>query len=227
MQNTRQPIACIFDLDGVLVDTAVYHYQAWKQLANSLGFDFTELQNEQLKGVNRMRSLDMILQWGGVEKSKEEKELLAAKKNEWYVAMISKMTVKEVLPGTLELLKALKIQGVKMALGSASKNSSLILERTELAGFFDAIVDGNSVTSSKPDPEVFLKAAELLTAAKEDCVVFEDAAAGVEAAIAAGMKVVGIGSSTHLPGADVLIKDLSEITVRGIEELKNPGTEKG
>ncbi|AOM77919.1 beta-phosphoglucomutase [Pedobacter steynii] len=226
MQNTRQPIACIFDLDGVLVDTAVYHYQAWKQLANSLGFDFTELQNEQLKGVNRMRSLDMILQWGGVEKSKEEKELLAAKKNEWYVAMISKMTVKEVLPGTLELLKALKIQGVKMALGSASKNSSLILERTELAGFFDAIVDGNSVTSSKPDPEVFLKAAELLVAAKEDCVVFEDAAAGVEAAIAAGMKVVGIGNSTHLPGADVLIKDLSEITVREIEELKNPGTEK-
>ncbi|WGQ08304.1 beta-phosphoglucomutase [Pedobacter gandavensis] len=221
MQHTTEPIACIFDLDGVLVDTAVYHYKAWKALANSLGFDFTELQNEQLKGVNRMRSLDMILQWGGVEQSASEKEALAAKKNEQYVAMISKMTVQEVLPGALELLTALKAAGIKIALGSASKNSSLILERTELAHFFDAIVDGNSVTTSKPDPEVFLKAAELLNTAKENCVVFEDAAAGVQAAIAADMMVVGIGKAEHLPGAQVVINDLSEITISEIEALKN------
>ncbi|WP_316746211.1 beta-phosphoglucomutase [Pedobacter gandavensis] len=220
MQHTTAPIACIFDLDGVLVDTAVYHYQAWKQLANSLGFDFTEAQNEQLKGVNRMRSLDMILQWGGIEKSASEKDRLAAAKNEQYVAMIQKMTVAEVLPGALELLTALKAQGIKIALGSASKNSSLILERTELAHFFDAIVDGNSVSSSKPDPEVFLKAAELLGAEKENCVVFEDALAGVQAAIAADMMIVGIGKAENLPGAQVVINDLSEITISEIEALR-------
>lgn len=220
MQQTTEPIACIFDLDGVLVDTAVYHYKAWKQLANSLGFDFTEAQNEQLKGVNRMRSLDMILQWGGVEKSSTEKETLAALKNDQYVAMIQKMTTAEVLPGALDLLTALKAEGIKMALGSASKNSSLILERTALAHFFDAIVDGNSVSSSKPDPEVFLKAAELLNAAKENCVVFEDAAAGVQAAIAADMMVVGIGKPENLPGAQVVINDLSEISISEIEALR-------
>lgn len=220
MQHTTEPIACIFDLDGVLVDTAVYHYQAWKQLANSLGFDFTEAQNEQLKGVNRMRSLDMILQWGGMEKSSAEKDALAAAKNEQYVAMIQKMTVQEVLPGALDLLTTLKANGIKIALGSASKNSSLILERTELAHFFDAIVDGNSVSSSKPDPEVFLKAAELLNAAKENCVVFEDALAGVQAALAADMMVVGIGKPENLPGAQVVINDLSEVTISEIEELR-------
>ncbi|WP_316823384.1 beta-phosphoglucomutase [Pedobacter gandavensis] len=220
MQQTTAPIACIFDLDGVLVDTAVYHYQAWKSLANSMGFDFTEAQNEQLKGVNRMRSLDMILQWAGIEKSSEEKEKLAAKKNEQYVAMIQKMTVKEVLPGSLELLTALKAEGIKIALGSASKNSALILERTELAHFFDAIVDGNSVSSSKPDPEVFLKAAELLNAENENCVVFEDAVAGIEAALAAKMMVVGIGKPENLAAAKVVVKDLSQITLREIEALR-------
>ncbi|MBB6500304.1 beta-phosphoglucomutase [Pedobacter cryoconitis] len=212
-------IACIFDLDGVLVDTAVYHYQAWKKLANSLGFDFTEAQNEQLKGVNRMRSLDMILNWGGVEKTAAEKEELATLKNSWYVDMISKMTVSEVLPGSLQLLTALHTHGIKIALGSASKNSGLILERTQLTHFFDAIVDGNAVTSSKPDPEVFIKGAELLGAAPADCIVFEDAAAGVQAAIAAKMAVVGIGEAVNLPGADQISKDLSAISVDGLIQL--------
>jgi beta-phosphoglucomutase len=219
MEKSTQHLACIFDLDGVLVDTAVYHYQAWKQLANSLGFDFTHEQNEQLKGVNRMRSLDMILAWGNIEKTAAEKEELAALKNSWYVAMISKMTTDEVLPGSLKLLQDLKAAGVKIALGSASKNSALILERTELAHFFDAIVDGNAVTTSKPDPEVFLKAAELLAAKNTDCVVFEDALAGVQAAIAGEMKVVGVGEETNLPGANVWIKDLSEISVAEISAL--------
>ncbi|QNK62346.1 beta-phosphoglucomutase [Pedobacter sp. PAMC26386] len=216
-------IACIFDLDGVLVDTAVYHYKAWKKLANSLGFDFSEAQNEQLKGVNRMRSLDMILNWGGVTKTAVEKEELATLKNSWYVDMINKMSVSEVLPGSLELLKALKAQRIKIALGSASKNSGLILERTELTHFFDAIVDGNAVTTSKPDPEVFIKGAELLGAAAIDCIVFEDAAAGVQAAIAAKMAVIGIGTEANLPGADEFHKDLSTITV---EELINLVKEK-
>lgn len=212
-------IACIFDLDGVLVDTAVYHYQAWKKLANSLGFDFSHAQNEQLKGVNRMRSLDMILNWGGITKTEAEKEELAGLKNSWYVDMISKMSAAEVLPGTLELLTELKSQGIKMALGSASKNSGLILERTNLSHFFDAVVDGNSVTTSKPDPEVFLKGAELLAAAAANCIVFEDASAGVQAAIAANMAVVGIGEAANLPGADRIVKDLSAVTVAELKDL--------
>lgn len=225
--NTTTHIACIFDLDGVLVDTAVYHYKAWKQLANSLGFDFTHAQNEQLKGVNRMRSLDMILKWGGIEKTVAEREELASLKNSWYVAMISKMTTAEVLPGSLELLQELKQHGIKIALGSASKNSALILERTELSHFFDAIIDGNAVSTSKPDPEVFIKAAELLGTTNSNCVVFEDALAGVQAAIAAGMAVVGIGTAENLPGAQLVIKDLSEITIAEISALKNQETEKG
>lgn len=211
--ETTTPIACIFDLDGVLVDTAVYHYQAWKKLANSLGFDFSHAQNEQLKGVNRMRSLDKILAWGGVEKTDAEKEELATLKNTWYVEMISKMSASEVLPGSVELLQELHNQGIKIALGSASKNSGTILERTNIAHFFDAIVDGNAVTSSKPDPEVFIKGAELLNAKSEDCIVFEDAAAGVEAALAANMTVVAVGEAENLPGADIYVKDLSGVTV--------------
>lgn len=214
-------IACIFDLDGVLVDTAVYHYQAWKRLANAIGFDFTVTQNEQLKGVNRMRSLDMILEWGGVTRTPEEKETLAALKNEWYVAMISEMTEAEVLPGAIALLQELRNAGVKVALGSASKNSALILERTNLAHFFDAIVDGNLVHTSKPDPEVFVKAAALLNAEAPSCLVFEDATAGVQAALAAGMKVIGIGEAENLQGANLVVKDLSTINLKTIQQLIN------
>jgi len=221
MQISNNNIACLFDLDGVLVDTAVYHYQAWKALANSLGFDFTKTQNEQLKGVNRMRSLQLILEWGGVQKTAEEQEALATVKNDNYVGMISKMTAAEVLPGSVELLEALRAAGIKIALGSASKNSGLILERTNLAHLFDAIVDGNHVTTSKPDPEVFIKGAELLNTDPSRCIVFEDAQAGVQAAIAGKMKVVGIGESENLTGADVVVKDLSAITVEEIKALIN------
>lgn len=219
LPSSSKTIACIFDLDGVLVDTAVYHYKAWKQLANSLGFDFTEAQNEHLKGVNRMRSLDMILSWGGVEKTQEEKLALAATKNSQYVEMINKMNAAELLPGSLKLLEDLKKEGIKIALGSASKNSSVILERTQLTHFFDAIVDGNVVSASKPDPEVFTKGAEMLGVAPEDCVVFEDAQVGVEAALKGKMKVVGVGEEENLKGADRYVKDLSQITVQEIIAL--------
>ena len=217
--QSSSAIACIFDLDGVLVDTAVYHFHAWKKLANSLGFDFTESQNENLKGVNRIRSLDMILNWGGVEKSAAEKETLAATKNEWYVAMINKMTAAELLPGTVQLLEHLKKEGVKIALGSASKNSAIILERTQLTHFFDAIVDGNVVSTSKPDPEVFTTAAAMLGVPVTSCVVFEDAQVGVEAAIAGKMKVVAVGTAANLIGADRYVKDLSQISVQEIMTL--------
>ncbi|ARS42679.1 beta-phosphoglucomutase [Sphingobacteriaceae bacterium GW460-11-11-14-LB5] len=211
--------ACLFDLDGVLVDTAVYHYKAWKRLANTMGFDFTEEQNEQLKGVSRVESLNKILAWGGIEKTDSEKDELAGLKNSWYVDMITKMTPAEVLPGTVDFLTAIHKAGYKLALGSASKNSGIILEKTDLAHFFDKIVDGNMVTKSKPDPEVFLKGAELLGFAPDECVVFEDAVAGVEAAKRGGMKAIGIGEKSVLTQADVVVSGLDKLTVKDLEEL--------
>lgn len=211
--------ACIFDLDGVIVDTAVYHYRAWKRLANELGFDFTEEDNEKLKGISRVQSLELILGWGGVEKTPAEKLELATRKNTWYVQMIQEMTPEEILPGAKEFLEEVKAAGLKSALGSASKNSGLILERTGLLPFFDVIVDGNVVSASKPDPEVFLKGAEALQIPPHECVVFEDAVAGVAAARAGGMKVVGIGSPEILNDADVVVSGLSAFRVNMLDAL--------
>src|ERR1700761_7832622 len=209
--------ACIFDLDGVIVDTAVYHYKAWKKLANQLGFDITEHQNEQLKGVSRVRSLELILQWGGVTKTAAEQEELAALKNSWYVDMISKMTPAEILPGAKEFLQACRDAGLKTALGSASKNSGMILDRVNIADMFDAVIDGNKVSKPKPDPEVFLKGAEEVGVQPAHCVVFEDAIAGIEAAKNGGMKAVGIGSPETLSAADLVVSGLDKMTVGMLE----------
>ena len=211
--------ACIFDLDGVIVDTAVYHYQAWKRLANELGFDFTEAQNERLKGISRMRSLELILEWGGIHKTAAEQQALATRKNDWYVEMINQMTPQEILPGAKEFLEQVRSAGLKTALGSASKNSSAILERTGLLPLFDAIVDGNTVTASKPDPEVFLKGAAALGIAPAHCVVFEDAIAGIAAAKAAGMKSVGIGERETLTGADTVVPGLKFMSIEKLNKL--------
>ena len=211
--------ACLFDLDGVLVDTAIYHYQAWKRLAHTMNFDFTEEQNEQLKGVSRMESLTKILAWGNITKTEPEKLELAALKNSWYVEMITKMTPNEVLPGTVEFLTVLTEAGYKLALGSASKNSALILERTNLAHFFHEIVDGNRVNKSKPDPEVFIKGAELLNVSANECVVFEDAVAGIEAAKGGGMKAIGIGKKNILVEADLVVSGLDKLTIEDLERL--------
>src|ERR1700761_3804036 len=211
--------ACIFDLDGVIVDTAVYHYKAWKRLANELGFDFTEHDNEKLKGVSRVRSLELILQWGGVTKTPAEQEQLANKKNEWYVEMISHMTPAEILPGAKEFLIACRNAGLKTALGSASKNSGTILEKINLTQYFDAIIDGNHVTKAKPDPEVFLKGAEAVNVPPANCIVFEDAIAGVEAAKNGGMKAVGIGSPKVLTEADLVVSGLDKMNVGMLESL--------
>ena len=205
--------ACIFDLDGVIVDTAGYHYQAWKRLANQLDFDFTLEDNEKLKGISRKESLELILKWGMVSKTSVEKEELARLKNTWYVEMISGMTPADVLPGALQFLKDVKTSGYKTALGSASKNAGIILNKVELTNYFDAIVDGNVVTASKPDPQVFLKGAKMLGVDPLACVVFEDAIAGVEAAKNGGMKVVGIGSIETLAGADLIIGSLQEMNI--------------
>jgi beta-phosphoglucomutase len=211
--------ACIFDLDGVIVDTAIYHYQAWKRLANQLGFDFTEHDNEQLKGVSRVRSLEIILALGGVTKTAAEQEELAALKNTWYVEMIGRMQPDEILPGAKEFVQACRATGIKTALGSASKNSMMILDKIGMTSLFDAIIDGNKVTKAKPDPEVFLKGAEELGVQPAACVVFEDAIAGVEAAKAGGMKAVGIGSPEVLTKADLVLSGLDKMSLDKLDQL--------
>lgn len=210
--------ACIFDLDGVIVDTAKYHYLAWKRLASELGFEFTEKDNEQLKGVSRMESLEILLSVGGIKiDDPKKKEELAEKKNNWYVEYISKMTEDEILPGVKEFLELLKNNGVKLAIGSASKNTMTILNRIGLANFFDAIVDGTKITKAKPDPEVFLKAAEEMNIDPKDCCVFEDAVAGIEAAKRAGMKVIGVGNPEILKDADKVVSSLQSCGLKLIE----------
>jgi beta-phosphoglucomutase len=197
--------AAIFDLDGVIVDTAKYHYLAWKRLANSLGFDFTEHDNERLKGVSRVRSLEILLEIGGLTLDEAAKTQIAAQKNAWYVDYISQMDTSEILPGAAEYLQILRARGVKIALGSASKNAPLILDRLGITPLFDVIVDGNKVHHAKPDPEVFLRAASELGIEPASCVVFEDAEAGIEAARRAGMGAVAIGKSNALRNADMVI----------------------
>jgi beta-phosphoglucomutase len=205
--------ACLFDLDGVIVDTAVYHFQAWRRLANELGFDFTEHQNEQLKGISRMESLELILGWGNVTLTDEEKQAWATRKNNWYLDLVKEMTPNEVLSGVKDFLNLLRENNIKIALGSASKNSKLILERIEMLPYFDAIIDGNNITKGKPDPQVFLLGAEATGCKPEDCVVFEDALAGVQAGKAGGMRVVGVGSPEILVEADVVISNFEEMTL--------------
>ena len=211
--------ACIFDLDGVIVDTAIYHYTAWRRLANSLGFDFTSEQNEELKGISRIESLKIILNWGSISKTDEEMEELATQKNNWYVAMIKEMTPAQILPGAKEFLEEVKANAYRIALGSASKNSSLILTQIGLTSYFDVLIDGNKVTKSKPNPEVFLKAAQELNVKPEECVVFEDAIAGVEAAKAGNMKVVGIGDTEILKMADMVVSGLDEMTIEKLRTI--------
>ncbi len=151
----REMRAAIFDLDGVIVDTAKYHYLAWKRLANENGFDFTEIDNERLKGVSRVRSLEILLEIGGLTIDEAAKEKMAAQKNGWYIDYIQNMDASEILPGAVNYLESLRINGIKTALGSASKNAPLILERLGITGLFDPVVDGNNVHLGKPDPEVF------------------------------------------------------------------------
>jgi beta-phosphoglucomutase len=197
--------ACLFDLDGVLVDTAIYHFQAWKMLGENFNYQLTKEQNEQLKGVSRVESLNRILDWANYSATSEQKEAWLIEKNENYLQLISTMNPAEILPGVLDFLGQIKELGYKIALGSASKNSEVILTKTGLLPWFDLIIDGNKVTKSKPDPEVFLKGAEGLGFKPEECIVFEDAQAGVEAAKKGGMKAIGIGEADVLSEADKVI----------------------
>jgi beta-phosphoglucomutase len=196
----------IFDLDGVIVDTAKYHYLAWKELTDSLGIRFTKRDNERLKGVSRIRSLEIILEIGNLTLSNTQKETLCTQKNDLYLNYINKLKEEETLPGAKEFLLNARVAGFRIALGSASKNAKLILEKLRIADLFDAVIDGTKVSMAKPDPDVFIKGAEAIGLAASECVVFEDAQAGIEAAHNAGMKAVGIGSRKRLPDAELNIK---------------------
>jgi beta-phosphoglucomutase len=201
----------IFDLDGVLVDTAKYHYLAWKKLANELGFDFTEEDNERLKGVSRVKSLEILLEIGKISATEEEKEEFAAKKNKWYVDYLNELDESALLNGTKSYLQFLKQIGISIALGSASKNAPLILNKLNITEYFDAIIDGNCVSKAKPDPEVFLLGSKALKIEPSECVVFEDSLAGIQAAKKANMKAIGVGKPENLPGADIYVNDLSDM----------------
>lgn len=209
----------IFDLDGVIVDTAKYHFLAWKELANSIDIDFNEEQNEQLKGVSRVRSLEKILAWGNKTVSEDEFMSLMSKKNNDYLEYINKMGEGEILPDVPKILNYLKEKNQSIALGSASKNARKILEKVNLISSFQAIVDGNDVSKAKPDPEVFIIGARLLNQEPENCVVFEDSVAGIQAANRADMVSIGIGDKNVLHEANYVFKDFTEISTDFIKEL--------
>ena len=213
--------AFIFDLDGVIVDTAKYHYLAWKKIANELGIDFTHEHNELLKGVSRVRSLDIILELGKIEASQQDKNKWLIQKNEDYLSYLVDMDESEILPGVMPILKYLKANNQKIALGSASKNARPILEKTGILDYFDAIVDGNDVSNAKPDPEVFVRAAQLLNTSNEDSIVFEDSVAGVQAANIAHMKSIGIGEKSVLHEANHIFHDFTSIETSFIDQLIN------
>ncbi|MGB0182105.1 MAG: beta-phosphoglucomutase [Schleiferiaceae bacterium] len=201
----------LFDLDGVIVDTAVFHFQAWRRLAQKLGGDFTEEQNEQLKGVSRVDSLNKIIEWTGATVSDEEFQSLMVEKNEWYLELVQGLGPQDALPGALNFLQTAFDQGIKIALGSASKNAPMILEKLGITPLFTAIIDGNNVVNGKPHPEVFLKGAEALGLEPSECVVFEDSIAGVQAAKTGGMSSVGIGDAETLQ-ADIHFNALGDTT---------------
>ena len=205
--------ACLFDMDGVIVDSAVHHFVAWRKLADELSIPFAEEDNHALKGLSRVDSLDHILRIGHLELDEKTKLKLMDQENAWYLDLIQGMTAKDILPGAKELIEQLVAGGIRVGLGSSSRNAQLILDNVGLTPLFDAIVDGNHITLSKPDPEVFLKGAAALDVSPSETIVFEDAASGIQAAKAGGFFAVGVGSQSQLSSADVVIPDLSGLTL--------------
>lgn len=211
--------ACIFDLDGVLIDTAKYHFVAWKRLANDLGVAFTEHDNEQLKGLSRDASLDYILLKASIKATTSEREVWKELKNNWYLELVNQMPEDEVLPNCKELLADLKANNIKIGLGSASKNAKLILDRVNITHFFDTIIDGTKTSKSKPDPEVFLLGANEININPADCIVFEDAISGVKAAKTGGFFTIGIGDPNVLNEANIVLPDLKELNYKQLLKI--------
>ena len=203
--------AFIFDLDGVLVSTDKYHYQAWKKMADDEGIYFDEKINDRLRGVSRMASLGIVLERARRQYTEEEKVALANKKNDLYRDLLKNLTPADRLAGVTETLEKLRTEGFLLAVGSSSKNTPTILDKIGYGGYFDAVSDGNNITKSKPDPEVFVKAAEMLKLPAEECFVVEDAKAGIDAAKAGGFVSVGIGDAAHYDKTDYKILTMSDI----------------
>ncbi|MNW28476.1 Beta-phosphoglucomutase [compost metagenome] len=205
--------AVIFDLDGVITDTAEYHYLAWENLANELGLPFDRQFNEKLKGVSRMESLELILSLGDTVYTDEQKHRLAVKKNEVYKEMIKKITPADLLPGIENLLMELREAGIRTALASASKNAPFILDRLEAAHYLDHVVDVNMIASGKPDPEIFLTGSARLGVEPTQCIGIEDAEAGIQAILAAGMYAVGVGEPAQMQKADLIVSSTAELSL--------------
>jgi len=210
--------ACLFDLDGVIVDTAKYHFTAWQRLAEELGVAFDHADNDQLKGVSRVDSLEYILRKGDLDLDNDTKVRLMDRKNAWYLEQVAGMTPAELFPGVVAFMDELRSLGKGVALGSSSRNAPLILDRCGIADRFDAVIDGNSITFSKPDPEVFLKGAAALNVNPANTVVFEDALSGVDAALNGGFRVVGVGEPGVLPKADFTLQGFDGFSVQQLVE---------
>ena len=202
--------AVIFDLDGVIVSTDDCHYEAWKKMADEEGIYFDKTINNRLRGVSRMESLEIVLERAAKEYSEEEKLQLAERKNGYYKEFITKLTPNDILPGAMNTLDELRANGIKVAIGSSSKNTPVILKQIGLDNYFDAVSDGNNITNSKPDPEVFLKAADMLGVPYAECMIVEDADAGIEAGNRAGMKTLSVHGAK---GADIEIEDLGQKSI--------------
>ncbi len=211
--------ACLFDMDGVIVDTARFHFKAWQRLADSMGIPFTEVQNEQLKGVSRVDSLDKILQWGNLVLGNNKKIELMNLKNKWYLEYVEEVSPADMLPGVPVFLKELVESGIKIGLGSSSRNSVLILDRLGITSMFDTIIDGTKIHLSKPNPEVFIRGAKELGLAPSECVVFEDAISGVEAAIAGGFRCIGVGDPAVLSMANAVVPDMQGMSIQRMASL--------
>ena len=209
-------LGVIFDLDGVIVSTDNCHYLAWKRMADEEGIEFDRKVNERLRGVSRMESLAIILEKAAKEYSEGEKQAMAARKNGYYVELIGSLTENDILPGAQDTLKMLKAKGIKVAIGSSSRNTPIILRQIGLSDAFDAVADGNAIKNSKPDPEVFLLAAKLLNLDPANCLVVEDADAGIEAALAGGMRALGVGSAAANPTATFTASDLEKADFESI-----------
>jgi beta-phosphoglucomutase len=206
--------AVLFDLDGVLVSTDEYHYHSWVKIAGEEGFDFFDHAfNDQFRGVGRLECVEILTRASGRTYSSEEKQGIADRKNKYFAESLSAVTPKELLPGALAMLQELKKRGIRIAVASNSRNAQPIIKQTNIGHYLDTIVDGYQIEKSKPDPEGFLLAAKKLQVAPSECIVVEDAVTGIEAARRAGMKALGIGTTARLPNAEVVVPDLSAITV--------------
>jgi len=213
---------CLFVMDGVIVDSAAHHFVAWKRLAEELSIPFTEEDNHALKGLSRVDSLEHILRLGQLQLDEKTKLKLMAQKNAWYLELIKGMRAKDILPGARELIEELVAEGIKVGLGSSSRNAQLILDNVGLTPLFDTVVDGNHITLSKPDPEVFVKGALALKLKPSEIVVFEDAESGVKAAKTGGFFAIGIGSEEQLGQADVVVPSMKEVTLHELKSWVHP-----